>query len=67
MSSPELWFVVLYHFQNQFALVALLAGKWLTSCQLFHFPSTVVLLYNMHADNVLDLMNMHIQYVLVHF
>ena len=31
MSSPEamsqLWFVVLYHFQNQFALVALLAGR----------------------------------------
>jgi hypothetical protein len=25
--SDEMWFVVLYHFQNQFALVALLAGK----------------------------------------
>ena len=26
-SDVELWYVVLYHFQNQFALVVLLEGK----------------------------------------
>ncbi len=52
----DLWFVVLYHFQNQFALVALLAGK----CRLVYFLSIVFLLYNRNEYNIFDLMNMYI-------